>query len=74
MEWDAECGVQALEASLACSSAGNCSWSKGNAWPSTMLSEVHTAPFLPTLWRVKSSGAADAPLDLSSAQCVIGQP
>lgn len=51
--WDAECGVQALESSLACSSAGNCSWSKGNACPSMMLSEVHRAPSLPTLCRVK---------------------
>lgn len=32
------------------------------------------APSLPTSWRVKSSGAADAFLDLSSAQCAMGQP
>lgn len=39
-----------------------------------MLSEVHRGPSLPPLYRIKWSGAANASLDLSSAQCVIGQP
>lgn len=74
MEWNVECGVQALGPSLACSSAGNCSWSKGNVCPSMVLSEVHKAPSLHTLCRVKQSGAVYASLDLSSGQCAMGQP